>query len=300
MDQQEEKKNKTKNYATIANEIARNAKITLTCSQYNILLYLVSKIKRDDAPDTWYRVPFQELSAALCMDNSGTYYKLVKNDLKKLRDGRWCKAGNGEYLFSWLQNADYTDLVKVDDEGKMTTTGKLEISMVDKPEDIDEKKGSRWSGNIHYQFNAYIAQYLFHLTGNYTMIEIKQFVTFKHPRSIRLYMFLKSYIYKEKLENNEPIFVKKNIEELRKLMVYGTDKEYGSSVKFFNRDVIKPGVEEINTKTAEFHVDYVFEKDPYDKTYKVIKFTITKAGRAQAETARQKLEYIRKKRNTPE
>lgn len=300
MEPQEEKK-KAKSYATIANEIARNAKITLTCSQYNILLYLVSKIKRDDPPDTWYRVTFQELCKALCIkvDNGGAYYKLIKNDLKKLRDGKWCKAGNGEYLFSWLQNADYTDLVKVDDDGKMTTTGKLEISMVDEPENVNAKK-ELWSGNIHYQFNAYIAQYLFHLTGNYTMIELKQFVTFKHPRSIRLYIFLKSFVYKEKLDNNEPIFVKKSIEELRKLMVYGNEKEYGTSVKFFNRDVIKPGIEEINTKTTEFHVDYVFEKDPYEKAYKIIKFTITKAGRAQAETARQKLDYVRKKRSMTE
>jgi plasmid replication initiation protein len=293
MENQDEKKKQVKQYATIANEIARNARISLTCSQYNILLFMISRIKRDDAQDKWYRVSVQELCDALSidLDSGGAYYSRIKKDIKRLREGKWCKAGNGELLDSWLSHADITDLVKVDDNGKMTVTGKFEIGI---ESDENEVKKDRWSGMIHYQFNQYIAPFLFQLTGNYTMIELRQFATFERPRSIRLYMLLKSFVYREKIENNEPIFINKEIEKLEKLMLYGENQKEGTSYKFFVRDVIKPGVEEINKKTTEFHVDYTFETNGYEKRYKNIKFIITKAGQAQVETANHYQALMRK------
>lgn len=293
----ESREKKPKSYASIANEMVRKATFRLTKHQFLILLYFISKIKKDDDPDKWYRLPVQELCDALYinLDDSGSYYKRIKADLKVLSNTEWCKAGAGEYLRSWVQNADTADIVQVDDNGKMTLTGKMELTP-------SENQGTpeRWSGIIHYRFNAYIIPYLYHLSGNFTLLDINQIVTFNKPKSIRLYMLLKSYIFKEKLDKNTPIFVKMSVKEIQDIMLVGKQKkDENLPLKYFVRDTLKPCVEEINTKNTEFYVEYTFENDAYNpKYYKNIKFILTKAGYAQIETAKEALENLKRKGQT--
>jgi len=307
----QEKQNRI--YAKIANKIAREAVFTLTRSQFIILFVLLSKTKPDDDPDKWYRIPVKELCAALNVDHntaSGAFYQRLKADLDKLNETRWCKTKDGEYLRSWLQNADHHDAVKVDDDGHMTVNEDADmINEVDDDNDLmraefeekeNKKTSSHWSGNIHYRFNPYLQHYLVKLTGNYTLIELNQVITFIKPLSIRLYMLLKSYVFKEKLENNEPIFVKSNIAELRRVVTCISEskkvvRNKDNPNKYFIRDAIKPAVEEINRKSSEFHVEFTFEQDTYSKSYKNIKFILTKAGYTQIESAKSNLELMRSK-----
>lgn len=286
---------KGKSYASIANDMVRKAVFRLTKHQFLILLFFISKIKKDDNPDRWYKIPVQELCDALYinLEDSGSYYQRIKDDLKVLSETEWCKTSQGEYLHSWVQNADFLDIVQVDDEGKATWTGKLELLPDDAPE---VKKDEKWSGMIHMRFNAYIAPFLYHLSGNFTLLDLDQVVCFNKPRSIRLYMLLKSYVFKEKLQSNTPIFVKINANELQRVLAVGKQKkDEERPFKYFVRDCLKPTVEEINTKSSEFHVDYTYESNSYDKKNKNIKFIITKAGYTQIENAKNSLESLKRK-----
>lgn len=300
---QSDEQKKAKAYATMANDLARKAVFHLTRSQFNILFFLMSKIKRDDEIDHWYKVPIQELCEALYwnIDNGGYYYQRIKADLEYLRTAKWVKTTSGEALTSWVQNADYDDNIRVDDNGKMIQAPVLILD--EREEDGDEEKNikkHKWSGTIHYRFDAYISQFLFHLTGNYTLIELSQLISFIKPHSIRLYLFLKSYVYKEKLDKNEPIFVKRNLNELKRIMWCKSDSKIknpnpDSLLKYFIRDTIKPAVEEINAKSSEFHVEFILEKDEYTKNIKNIQFVLTKAGYTQQENAKRNLESLKKR-----
>lgn len=316
MEKQDNQSNNSRIYAKIANRIAREAVFTLTRSQFDLLFVLLSKTKPDDDPDRWYRISVKELCNALYidLDKSGTYYKRIKADLDKLNNARWCKTKDGEFLLSWLQNADHGDAVRVDDEGRMTINDNVDLFNEIKDDDPAEgmlkseyevseetqNKSRYWSGNIHYRFNAYLQHYLINLTGNYTLIELNQVITFVKPLSIRLYMYLKSFVYKEKLESNEPVFVKANLTELRRIITCVSEtkkveRNPENSIKYFIRDAIKPAVEEINRKSSEFHVEFTMERDPYTKSYKNIRFMLTKAGYTQIESAKSNLELMRSK-----
>lgn len=299
--QSSDEQKKAKAYAAMANELARKAVFNLTRSQFNILFFLMSKIKRDDDIDRWYKVPIQELCKAMYwnIDNGGYYYQRIKEDLEYLRSANWVKAESGLALVSWVQNADWSDKIQVDDNGKMIQPPILILD--DNEEDTKEIKKPLWSGIIHYRFDAYMAQYLYHLTGNYTLLELNQMISFVKPHSIRLYILLKSYVYKEKLDNNEPIFVKRNLSELKRIMLCKSDSKVknpnpDNPLKYFIRDSVKPAVEEINAKSSEFHVEFVLEKEEYTKSLKNIQFVLTKAGYTQQENARKNLDKLKKRR----
>lgn len=304
MDNIEEKKQlddeqKTKTYITMSNELARKAVFNLTRNQFNILFFLMSKIKRDDDIDRWYRVTIQELCTSLYwkIDGTGSYYKRIKEDLKYLRNAEWVKTTSGEALTAWVQNADITDKIRIDKNGKMIQNVQLVLDEQNNDNENQTYKKHIWSGNIHYRFDTYIAQYLFHLTGNFTLIERDQLVSFVKPRSIRLYILLKSYVYKEKIDKNEPIFVRKDLAELRRVLTLKTDgiknTTTDNQLRLFVNKAIKPSIEEINTKSSEFHVEIKTEKGEYTRVHTNIMFILTKAGYAQQESARKNLENLK-------
>lgn len=262
--------------AVMANDLARTAYFDLTTRQLKILLYMVSMIKKNDTPDTWYELSIAELAdnVHFNLDSGGTYYQRIKDDLDRLREGKWCQLGSGEYLKSFLSEADATDAVQIDKE-----TGKLIITAAPgliPTENVPEKR-KHWSGMIHFRFNTYISYYLFQLRGNFTMVEIEQVLSMTGKHSIRLYMMLSSYLYKEKLDKNIPIVQNIGLEELKNRM---TRKGYANNGKFI-AVILKPAIDEINEKTTKFHVEVEFKKDRYEKSYSTAWFTMTKPGHDQ-------------------
>lgn len=290
---------KINRYISMSNELARKAVFNLTRNQFNILFFLMSKISRDDDIDRWYKVTIQELCTSLYLkiDGTGSYYKRIKEDLQYLRNAEWVKTTSGEALTAWVQNADITDKIRIDKNGKMIQNVQLVLDEQNDDNENQTYKKHIWSGNIHYRFDAYIAQYLFHLTGNFTLIERDQLVSFVKPHSIRLYILLKSYVYKEKIDKNEPIFVKKDLMELKRVMTIKNNKKKNttadSQLRYFIRDTINPSIEEINTKSSEFHVEIKTEKGDYTRVHTNIMFILTKAGYAQQESARKNLENLK-------
>lgn len=320
-----EKENKPtsspKRYALIANEVARKAVFRLTKRQILLFLYIVSLIKKDDPPDKWYRFMYQDMCIYLGLDissykTSGKYYKLLKRDLDGLTANNWMNAnGGGQANASWLANADHANEVKLDENGKPIIQRGL-IKVDEEPDDEEEKehpdekekdgKRPKWTGVAHVQLGAYVAPYFFQLAGNYTIIDVQQVSVFNSPKTIRLYILLKSYVYKEKLEKGEACFYNQDITELMRIMNCDTkrhitikDKEdptnekkaikfnnIPNETKYFIRDGIRTSVDEINKKAADIHVEIAFERDMYTKYYKKIKFIITKAGYLQQESAK--------------
>lgn len=284
-----------RNYAAIANELAREAVFDLTKRQFDILLFMLSLVKKEDRADVWHVFTIKELSEALYinLNSTGAYYKLLTNDFTKLEQTQWLEAQDGGHIdFKWLQNADSADARKIDENGNCVTNEKKLLTF----HKLTEDKTPRWSGVFHARFDVNLAPYIYKLTGNYTLIELSQVIGFTGPKSVRLYIYLKSYVYKEKLDKSEPSFVGITFHELRRILNCKNKSENSQQDnKYFIRDVLKPAINEINTKSSEFHVDVTFEKDKYTKTYNKIKFTMTKAGFTQQENAKAYLEKLKKR-----
>lgn len=267
---------KGEKYAVMANELARSAYFDLTTRQFKILLYFVSQIKKTDTAETWYEIPVAELAdnIHLDLDSGGTYYERIKKDIEKLREGQWSQLGNGEYIKSFLAESDVSDKVRVDKKtGKMTLLEKPSLE----PSTFDIKKVKHWSGLIHIRFNSYVAAFLFELRGNFTMVDIEQALSMTGKHSIRLFIMLSSYLYKEKLDKNVPITQNVSLAELKTRM---TRKGYENNGKFI-AVILKPAIEEINQKTTKFHVEVEFKKDKYEKSYSTAWFIMTKPSREQ-------------------
>ena len=298
MPEENDAKRPVKNYAAIANELAREAVFDLTKRQFDILLFMLSLIKKTDQADVWHVFTIRDMCDALYinLNSSGSYYKLLTTDFNKMEETTWLEAKGGGYIdFKWLQNADSADKRKIDENGNCITNKEKLLTFEPIKEEGLEKK-PRWSGVFHARFDINLAPYIYQLTGNYTLIELSQVIGFNGPKSVRLYIYLKSYVYKEKLDKSEPCFVGIPFQDLRRILnCKNKSTDTQQEIKYFIRDVLKPAINEINTKSSEFHVDVTFDKDKYTKSYSRIKFTMTKAGYTQQENAKAYLEKLKKR-----
>ena len=109
------------------------------------------------------------------------------------------------------------------------------------------------NGNVIFQFNPHMNEYLMSLKGNFTQIPLEDILNMNHKYSVKVYELIRS-----KLKNNHPhadkhYEIEISLEELRKAT--GTENRY-PQIKELKHRVLYPALEDIaKFETARIHCD---------------------------------------------
>ena len=90
------------------NELAQKSRSMLSSKQIDIVEYLLSCVRKDDAADTVYDFDIKEFCAAFGLDErNGNHYIELKRELKNIADvSCWIVEGKTHSLFRWLDTVD--------------------------------------------------------------------------------------------------------------------------------------------------------------------------------------------------
>lgn len=164
-------------YVAMGNDLIQKTQWNLTTLESKLMLYMVSKIKPDDAPFTEYPFTVNEFIKFCGMNSSGRTYVYVKEALVELKSNPLVIhiSEKRELITSWFNDAD-----------------------------IDKE-----TGEIKITFSPKLVPYLFRLQQKYTQFLLEYVAGMKSTYSIKLYAYLHSVKYKGKI-------VEIGLEELKK------------------------------------------------------------------------------------
>lgn len=237
------------------------ARYNLTTQQQKIILYAISKIKPTDKLGTWYELSIEDLckTCGLIMDDTGYYYKSIKEDLQKLTNRLWIKMPDKkEMTISWIGDAIIVPL----------------------------------SGTIHIKFHEAIQEYLFLLSEHYTQYKLESVLAFNNKYSIRLFELLKMQVKQSRIEKGWEEQIKYSIQELRDLLAVEGYSRWAE----FKRNIIDKAVNEINTYSDIFRISCEFQKN--GKNIETIVFIVSQPTETEKyiahQEARERLKLQRK------
>ena len=227
-------------YVVKSNDLIRKARYNMTVQQQKLILYAISKIKRNDSPDPKrrYELSIDEVCSVMGLeyDTGGTYYKRIKEDLLKLTSRIWVQfPDKSEGTVSWLSDAYIMPL----------------------------------SGTVEITFHEKMIPYLFELQSRYTQYQLYEVLTLKGKYSIRLYELLRSYIMQDELRKGTEKEVDFSVDELKEILFCQSYKRWAD----FDRCILKKAVEEIN-KTSDI-IKISYETYKKGKTITRVIFTIS-------------------------
>lgn len=225
-------------YVVKSNDLIQKARYNMTVQQQKLILYAISKIKRNDSPDKRYELSIDEVCSVMGLeyDTGGTYYKRIKEDLLKLTTRIWVQfPDRSEGTVSWLSDAYIMPL----------------------------------SGTVEIKFHEKMTPFLFELQNRYTQYQLYEVLTLKGKYSIRLYELLRSYIMRDELQDRKEKEVDFSVDELRDILFCQSYKRWAD----FDRCILKKAVEEINKTSDIIKVSYdTFKKG---KTITRVNFIIS-------------------------
>lgn len=204
-----------------SNELIREGRYNLSTQQQKIILFAISKIKKNDDPTQLYEIPIDELCAAceLDIDAGGTYYKRIKKDLHELTNRLWVKFDNGaEGTISWLSDAYIIPL----------------------------------SGTVQVRFHEKLFPHLFELQARYTQYALEEALVFKNKYAIRLFEILRSYFTQAELDSGIEKEIIIPVDKLREQLCITAYPAFGE----FERNVIQKAISEINQYSEQMNVEY--------------------------------------------
>lgn len=226
-------------YVVKSNELIQKGRYNLTVQQQKLVLYAISKIKKGDSGDEWYELSIEEACAVmgLELDEGGTYYKRIKNDLKKLTNRLWVEFPNkSEWTVSWFEDVGIVPL----------------------------------SGTVYVKFHEKIIPYLFELVNRYTQYQLCEVLVLRNKYAIRLYEIIRSYMTQDELRKGTEKEITLSINELRGLLCTPQYELWND----INRFCIKPAIEEINKMSDIIRVEYEPYKTG-GRSFSRIRFTIS-------------------------
>ena len=144
-----------------SNILLRDVRYDLTATEQKIIIYLISKILKEEKDFKRVRVELRDYCALANIERSGNAYKKIKDSIERLSDKSWwIKYDKGERLFRWIDTADlkhdaYVDIV----------------------------------------LSESLRPYLMELRENFTKYELINIIVLKSKHSIRLYEIFKSYLW---------------------------------------------------------------------------------------------------------
>ena len=219
-------------YVVKSNELIQKARYKMTVQQQKLILYAISKIKKNDLPDQVYDLSIDEVCSVMGIeyDAGGTYYKRIKDDLLKLTTRIWVKfPDRSEGTVSWLSDAYIIPL----------------------------------SGTVQIKFHERMTPFLFELQNRYTQYQLSEVLVFNGKYSIRLYELIRSFLTQDELRDGREKEISFTVDELRELLSAEKYKDFPE----FNRSVLKKAVAEINQCSDVIRISY----DTYKAGKKVSK-----------------------------
>ena len=219
-------------YVVKSNDLIQKARYNMTVQQQKLILYAISKIKRNDLPDQRYDLSIDEVCSVMGIeyDAGGTYYKRIKEDLLKLTSRIWVQfPDRSEGTVSWLADAYIIPL----------------------------------SGTVQIKFHERMSPYLFELQNRYTQYQLYEVLTLKGKYSIRLYELLRSFIMQDELREGKEKEVSYSVDELKSILFCESYKRWVD----FDRCVLRKAVDEINKTSDVIRVSY----DTYKRGNRITK-----------------------------
>lgn len=221
MKDRQKKKELREYYVVKSNDLIQKARYTMTVQQQKLILFAISKIKKNDTPQTEYELSIDEICSVcgLDLDTGGTYYKRIKDDLLKLTTRIWVQfPDKSEGTVSWLSDAYIMPL----------------------------------NGTVTVKFHERMTPYLMQLQNRYTQYQLSEVLVFKGKYSIRLYELIRSCLTSEDLREGTEKSITFDLEELKQLLSAENYKEFPE----FNRSVLKKSVDEINNCSDIIRLGY--------------------------------------------
>lgn len=220
-----------------SNEIIQKGRYNLSTTQQKIVLFAISKVKKNDDPRQLYELSIDELCSVCGFNISGgSYYQNLKQDMRKLASPVWVQFDDqSEWLVSWFQDVGIVPL----------------------------------SGTVYVRFHEKVWDHLFDLQERYTQYHLSEVLVFKNKYAIRLYEILRSHFTQSELDcgaEKEIVLSIKSLREQLCLTAYPQWKE-------FNRNVIKKAVDEINKYTEQMQISYTTGRVGH--SISEIRFTVT-------------------------
>ena len=203
-----------------SNELIQKGRYNLSTTQQKIVLYAISKIKKNDDPRQLYEISIEEL-CRICGFNisGGSYYKNLKNDMKKLTARQWVQfPDQSEWTVSWFDDVGIVPL----------------------------------SGTVYVRFHEKIWDFLFDLQERYTQYHLSEVLVFKNKYAIRLFEILRSHFTQEELNTGIDREITISLDHLRDQLCLTVYPEW----KEFNRNVLQKAVDEINQYAEQMKVSY--------------------------------------------
>ena len=219
-----------------SNIIIQNTICILKAQEFDILQYLIMKIKDDDDEIKPQIFSISEFCKVANIKAAGNNYNSVKDSLKALADKSvWVKFPDSkkEQLVRWIEDPFITE-----------------------------------DGEITVQLKKIWEPYLLDLKKRYTVTTLKETLPMKSVYSKRLYELLMSYTI-----NNDLNLVEFSIEELKRFLLGEAWEHKYKEFKHFNSKVIKAALREID-KFGNIHVKIEYRKK--GRSVKFIKFKTEK------------------------
>lgn len=215
------KVNASREYFVVkSNELIQKGRYNLTTQQQKIVLYAISKIKKNDDPRQLYELSIEELCSVCGFNISGgSYYQNLKHDMKKLTTPVWVQhPDQSEWTVSWFDNVGIVPL----------------------------------SGTVYVRFHEKIWDFLFDLKERYTQYHLYEVLVFKNKYSIRLFEILRSHFTQDELNTGTEKEIRISLEHLRNQLCTTAYPQW----KEFNRNVLQKAVDEINLYSEQMKVEY--------------------------------------------
>lgn len=150
-------------YVVKANELIQHSRNTMPLQQYKLLLYMISKIKRDDEPNILYSINIKDFCLVANIDyTSGKNY----NDIK---EALW----NIDKQYIWMKKPEAKK------EIRLRWFNRLQIDY--------------GSGIIEYSYHEDIHPYLFNLISHYEQYQLMYVLAMKSKYAVYMYELMKSY-----------------------------------------------------------------------------------------------------------
>lgn len=209
-----------------SNPMIRDSKISLSIQEYKLMLYLISKVKQSDDDFDYNTYELSKLCKVLGIESSGSNYRTLRKTLEGLAS-RVFYVQEGKYYVScrWVDKLKWNPDIPTMLEIRLDNT---------------------------------LKPYLLNVKKNYTAYSLDCVISMQSRFSIRLYEYLKSYLY------SGTIFT--SIDEL--VVLLNADFSTFKNFRVYALDV---AVEEINDIT-DLIASYTLSKT--GKKYTGITFSI--------------------------
>ncbi|PGP18670.1 initiator RepB protein [Bacillus cereus] len=141
--------------------------------EQKLIITVASRINKNDAADTTYRVNIKEFCDLMGVKTTNKYSELKKITFELMRKVFQIKLNEKTLQVAWFSAVIYNDR----------------------------------EGSVDFQFSSFIKDYLFELQKNFTTYQLRNVVGLKKTYSIRLYEILKRHTFpiKEKTFNLEEL-----------------------------------------------------------------------------------------------